>query len=113
MTGGTVGRRPDAFETDPLHISIDEVGRLYVSHRGDFRIRPEVELGLPVTLEAPAHGHRFDLRYDLHLIDTPVTGLAADASVHVNGVAELRVVRERVHVYPFNRITGGRTRPNR
>ena len=55
---------------------------------------------ISVTIEAPFHRHRFNLRDDLHLVDPPVTGNATDTSIDVSAVIEIHKIRKIVNAFP-------------
>lgn len=112
MTRGAVGRRLDAFQAYAVQISFYKVLRMHVPHRGHFIGRAQVQFGLPVAFQAPAHGQWLDLLHDFHLVDPAVARLAADAHVYVGRVAELRIVGQLMHLDPRNGFAGGEAFPD-
>ena len=64
--------------------------------------RPDVSLGLAMTIEAPFHQQRALLADELHFVDWPVTACAADAFGNMDTVIEVNMIRQLVHAIPFN-----------
>ena len=62
-----------------------------------------------VTIEAPLHRQRLDLRYHFHLVNATVTGNAADTLVDVSTMVEVNEVRQIVNALPRNWISGLQT----
>jgi hypothetical protein len=73
-------------------------------HVGHFFNRTEVLLRIAVTIETPLHGESSDLLDRGHGVDAPVTGHAADALVHVNGVIEVDELGNLVDAVPDHRL---------
>ena len=55
-----------------------------------------------MTGDAHAHRQRIGLRYAVFRFDWTMTGLAANAGRHVTAVVEHRVIRQVVHLDPFD-----------
>ena len=66
-----------------------------------------------MTRYAPLHLQRIFLVDGGHLVDRPMTGRAADALSYVNAVIEIRVFRQIVDAFPFDRLIVAETRPHR
>lgn len=73
-------------------------------HCEHFLLRPDELLGIAMTLETPLHIQGCDLVSQRHEVDSPVTGRAADALVHMNAVIEINEVRKIVHFRPLDRL---------
>src|ERR1700730_17188943 len=76
------------LELPPERDLLDAFGR-DPSHREHFFFRAKGPLRMAVALEAPRHLEPRSLPDERHLVDAAVTGLAADALVHVDGVVEV------------------------
>src|SRR5690606_40355803 len=77
-----------------------------VLHVEDLTAGPELRRRVPVTLQAPAHGHGLRLERGRHLVDPAVAARATDAVVHVNAVIEVDVVGQVVDAVPLHRDAG-------
>lgn len=75
-------------------------------HSEHFLLRPDELLGIAMTFEAPLHIQRRDLIGKRHQVNSPVTGRATDALVHVNAVIEIHEIRKIVHASPLDRFAG-------
>ncbi len=73
-------------------------------HVENFLFRSHKIFRTPMTLQTPFHLQRRGLRHDRHLIDSPVTGRATDAFVHMNRVIEVSEVGQVVNANPFQRL---------
>ena len=62
-----------------------------------------------MTLQTPLHLQRRRLIEDRHVVDPAVTRRTTDAFLNVNAVIEVRVVRQVVYAYPFDRLAGAET----
>ena len=112
MAGGAVTRRLDALLSDPFQVALHEVRGLRIPHRRDFVVGAKIELGLAMALQTPPHRERFFLVYDLHLVDSPVTGLTPNALVHVGRVAKVGIIGKVVHLRPLNGLVVGPALPH-
>src|ERR1700722_14142703 len=68
--------------------------------------RPEVQLGLPVAVEAPFHLQAVHLPHQGHFVDSPVTGAATNALGNMNAVIEIDEFRQIVNASPGDRAIG-------
>ena len=59
-----------------------------------------------MAFNAPCHRQLLRLIDDFHLVDTTVTGNAANASVDVSGVIEVNKLRQVVNTLPSNAASG-------
>ena len=57
-----------------------------------------------MAFQAPSHAVGFSMVDDLHVVDLAVALHTANATIHVNGVVEVDVVRSFVDPNPRNRI---------
>src|SRR5260370_7590456 len=76
-----------AISRSPLHIE-------------NFLFRSHKIFRTPMTLQTPFHLQRRGLRHDRHLIDTPMTGRATDAFVHINRVIKVTEASHRSYPHP-------------
>ncbi len=112
MTGRAVRRRPDPLPANALQITLYEICRLRIAHRRDLVNWTQIQLRLTMAIKTPAHTQRLCLNGRIHLIDTPMACLAAHATINVNGVTELHIVRKLVNIHPGNRLTSGPAIPH-
>src|SRR5205814_2048308 len=75
-------------------------------HVIDFVARPQVLLRRPMAVQAPLHVQARRLPRQVHLIDAPVTGGAADTLVDVNAVVEVDELRQVVDAVPGDGLVG-------
>lgn len=73
-------------------------------HVVDLRFRPNKFLRLTVASQAPFHLKRILLINSRHIVDLSVTGRTADAFSYVNAVVEIRIFRQVVNPFPFDRL---------
>lgn len=59
-----------------------------------------------VAIETPGHALGLVLVNDFHFIDRAMAAVAAHATIHVNGVVEISVVRHLVDAHPIDRLAG-------
>jgi len=73
---------------------------------GDFFRRAQLRGGISVAIEAESHAKRLIVINLLHLVDLAVALHATDATIYVNGVIEINVVRHAMNLHPGNRFAG-------
>ena len=89
---------------------VDEAFRIEV--KDVFRIT-QSGFGIAVTFQTESHAERLHVRDDIHLVDLAVALDARNATVHVDGVIKIGVVRRFVDPDPRNGLAGGGTLPDR
>lgn len=87
-------------------LSLGGAGWRFPVEVGDLIQRAKVILWSAMALETPAHAVGFGVVDDFHVIHLSVTGHATDASVYVNRMVEVDVIRRLVNPYPGNRVAG-------
>ena len=90
------GRRLDLLDPTPVDVEIEDIARL-----------ADALGGVAMAVQAPAHAVGLVVVDRVHLVDLAVTLHAADASVHMNGVVEIDVIRGLVDLHPRNGLAAG------
>jgi len=85
------------------------VGWRLVVHPKYILARPDVAFGISVTFQTPLHIERVLAPHERHLVNSAVTGGAADAFMDMNAVVEINEVGQVVHPRPLQRATGAVT----
>jgi hypothetical protein len=102
----------DGWVDLPLLLELGSQLALLVRRRGvpvhveDFRGRTKEILGGTMAIKAPLHAEGLRLVDHAHLIDGPVTAVTADATIHVNSVVEISVIRQAMDLDPGNGLSG-------
>ena len=71
---------------------------------GDLVERAEVVFGGTMAFETPSHAVRFGVVNDFHMVHMSVTGDAADAAIHVNGMVKVNVIGRFMNSHPRNGV---------
>lgn len=113
MTRTATGHHRGALKLVFFRESLPFFGLVVISgrpfHLENFAPWSDEHLRLAMTLEAPLHLERRRLISQRHQINSPVTGRAPHALVHVNAVIEINEVGQVVNARPFDRFAASPT----
>jgi hypothetical protein len=82
------------------------------AHREDVLARAKEVLGMTMAIQTPLHVKGFRLPREWHVIDSTVTGFAANPFVYVDAVIEIYKVRKIVDASPDERMVFAKTGTN-
>ena len=69
--------------------------------------RAEFGGGIAMAIEAEGHAQRLVMIDFLHLVDGAMALDAANASIHVDRMVEIRIIRHAMDLNPFDRLARG------
>jgi len=108
MTPRTFSRRVNILLRTHGPGELSLVCRRFPLHIGYLVERPQMPIGIPVTVETPAHAERFGKSHLFHLVHPTVATDTPHSGRHVRRVIEVSIVREVVDANPFYRLLSGK-----